>query len=78
MNINTGTTTPVNGAVYRSTAVPHLLKFLETGGRSAQQALGTLRAKRIGEGVLRRIDPQLACFTNVNTPEDLDRYLRQN
>lgn len=61
-------------AVYAHTAAHRLLRFLESGGRAAREALSQLRVKRIGEGVLRRIDPELACFTNVNTPEDLARF----
>ncbi|HZP83875.1 MAG TPA: molybdenum cofactor guanylyltransferase [Chthonomonadaceae bacterium] len=64
-------------AVYAHTAAPRLMRFLENGGRAAREALSHLRVKRVGEGVLRRIDPELACFTNVNTPEDLARLHRR-
>lgn len=58
-------------AVYRHTAVPHVMRYLETGQRSACDLLKHLRTKRVGEGVLRRIVPHIeACFVNVNTPED--------
>jgi molybdopterin-guanine dinucleotide biosynthesis protein A len=61
-------------AVYRHTAVPKLLKFLERGGRAAQEGLKTLSVKRVGEGVLRRIDPEVSSFININTPEDLKAF----
>jgi molybdopterin-guanine dinucleotide biosynthesis protein A len=61
-------------AIYRHTASPKLLKFLERGGRSAQEALKTLSVKRVGEGVLRRIDPEHRSFVNINTPEDLAAF----
>ncbi len=61
-------------AVYRHTASPKLLKFLERGGRSAQDALKTLSVKKVGEGVLRRIDPEHRSFVNINTPEDLEAF----
>lgn len=58
-------------AVYRHTAANRLMGFLEGGNYSVHEALKTLRTKRIGEGVLRRIDPELRCFTNWNTLEDM-------
>lgn len=58
-------------AVYRHTAAPKLMQFLEADGRAAHEAVGKLITKRIGEGVLRRIDPELKTFTNINTPEEL-------
>jgi molybdopterin-guanine dinucleotide biosynthesis protein A len=42
-------------------------------GDSAQDALGALGPRIVGEDDLRRFgDPQRICF-NVNTPEDLER-----
>ena len=63
-------------AVYRHSAAPGLLRYLETGERSARGAVATLRMKRIGEGVLRRIDPNLISFTNANTPEEWQQAQR--
>ena len=63
-------------AVYRHTAMPKLLSYLENGKRTARGALAILHVMRIGEGVLRRIDPDLASFRNINTPEELT-LLRQ-
>ncbi len=62
-------------AIYRHTAAPKLLNFLETGQHSAREALTVLKAKRVGEGVLRRLDPHLLSFRNVNTPEDMEEFL---
>lgn len=64
--------------LYRHTAVPKLLKFLEEGGRSAQDALNILYTKKVGEGVLKRIDPCSRSLTNVNTPEEYEQFLQQN
>jgi molybdopterin-guanine dinucleotide biosynthesis protein A len=58
-------------AVYRDTAVPLLRRFLEEGNRAAQKALQSLRTLRIGEEALRRVDPDLLSFNNLNTPDDL-------
>ncbi len=65
-------------AVYRHTAAPKLLGYLESGKHSAREALKLLNTKKVGEGVLRRIDPQLDCFININTPEDLEDFLAKS
>jgi molybdopterin-guanine dinucleotide biosynthesis protein A len=65
-------------AVYADSAAPKLLQFLESGGRSARAALSQLRVKRVGEGVLRRLDPDLSCLTNLNTPEELEEFTRKS
>jgi molybdenum cofactor guanylyltransferase len=58
-------------AVYRDTTAPKLRHYLDGGQRSARGALKTLNVRRIGEDVLRRVDPNTASFMNVNTPEEL-------
>jgi molybdopterin-guanine dinucleotide biosynthesis protein A len=62
-------------AVYRHTAAPALRRFLEEGQRAAYRALQILRTRRIPEDDLRRADPDLRSFINLNTPADLDRIL---
>jgi len=64
-------------AVYADTAIPALQAFLESGGRALQRALQTeVRTRRIPEAELRRYDPSLLTFTNLNTPDDLERLQR--
>ena len=63
-------------AVYADTAIPALQLFLEGGGRALHLALKTLRTLRIPEAELRRHDPSLLTFTNLNTPHDLERLQR--
>ena len=62
-------------AVYRTTAIPKLQAFLETGQRAAHKAVATLNACIVREAELRALDPALACFINLNTPQDLERFL---
>jgi molybdopterin-guanine dinucleotide biosynthesis protein A len=57
-------------AVYRHTACPKLRRFLVSGGRALQSALNTLAINRIDEETIRRLDPHLRGFTNVNTPAE--------
>ena len=62
-------------AVYRSTCLPLLETYLANGGRSARKALASLRMRPIPEIDLRRADPELESFVNLNTPEDLRRHV---
>lgn len=64
-----GESQPLCGA-YNDTAVPELMAYLESGQRSARGALSRLNIKRIGEGVLQRIDSGLTSLININTPEE--------
>jgi molybdopterin-guanine dinucleotide biosynthesis protein A len=57
-------------AVYRDTATSKLAAFMETGRRSAREALCQLNVKRIHQAELRQLDPDLMTFTNINTPVD--------
>ena len=63
-------------AVYADTAIPALQAFLDSGGRALQRALTGVRTLRIPETELRRYDPILLTFTNLNTPDDLERLQR--
>ena len=63
-------------AVYAETAIPALHAFLAGGGRALQRALAQVRTLRISEAQLRRHDPDLLTFTNLNTPDDLERLQR--
>ena len=62
-------------AVYRHTSLPILEEFLAKGGRSARHALASLGTRPIPAIDLRRTDPGLESFVNLNTPEDLRRYV---
>ena len=64
-------------AVYRHTAAPKLRAFLDTGQRAAYQALDVLQTRRIDEETMRHLDPEGQGFTNLNTPEDLERFRQQ-
>ncbi|HLK60075.1 MAG TPA: molybdenum cofactor guanylyltransferase [Chthonomonadaceae bacterium] len=58
-------------AVYSASALSPLKNFFTSGQRAAHKALQTLRVRKLEEEVLRRLDPQLITFTNINTPQDL-------
>jgi molybdopterin-guanine dinucleotide biosynthesis protein A len=63
-------------AVYSDTAIPALQAYLESGGRALHRALAEVRTRRIPETALRHVDPALRTFTNLNTPDDLERLQR--
>jgi molybdopterin-guanine dinucleotide biosynthesis protein A len=64
-------------AVYSARAIPALQAFLDSGGRALHRALqAEVRTRRIPENALRHVDPSLLTFTNLNTPDDLERLQR--
>jgi molybdenum cofactor guanylyltransferase len=63
-------------AVYRKQCA-NAIESLEAGGEKRLTASAiAINARKVGEEELRRIDPQLTSFFNVNTPEDYQRALK--
>lgn len=63
-------------AVYRKRCAS-AIEALEAGGEKRLSAIvDAINAKRIGEGELRKIDPELRSFLNVNTPEEYRTALK--
>jgi molybdopterin-guanine dinucleotide biosynthesis protein A len=62
-------------AAYRDTALPLFEQFLLNRQRAVHLALETLNTRYVDEDQLKRIDPELASFINVNTASDADRWL---
>jgi molybdopterin-guanine dinucleotide biosynthesis protein A len=62
-------------AVYRATVAPAIETLLEKGQRSVRALLDTITVRVIGEDELRRIDPSLRSFRNLNTPRDYADWL---
>lgn len=60
-------------AVYPRTLLPLLEACLQCGRRDLRCLLESAPVHYIEEAHLRRVDPQLRSFVNVNTPEDLQR-----
>jgi molybdenum cofactor guanylyltransferase len=58
-------------AVYRKTCLPAMVRQLEHGRLKIQALFRKLRVKTVAEDELRRIDPDLISFFNINTPADL-------
>lgn len=65
-------------AVYhRRCAVP-ILELMERNELRITGLFNRLRVRLVGEPAIRAIDPQLRSFTNLNTPEELERVRRMN
>jgi molybdopterin-guanine dinucleotide biosynthesis protein A len=62
-------------AVYRRTVAVTIEKQLASGERRLTRITEGLKAYRPGDLELRRIDPGLRSFMNINTPEDYNRAL---
>jgi len=60
-------------AVYHRRCADALRAQLDAGRLALHMAVESLALRRVGEDALRRIDPDLACFTNLNTPEEYRR-----
>lgn len=60
-------------ALYRPSALPFFEREIGRGNLRVRDAFGRLRTREVGEEELRRFDPELCSFLNVNRPEDLER-----
>jgi molybdopterin-guanine dinucleotide biosynthesis protein A len=62
-------------AVYRRSSAEAIAEIARTGERRLTMITSQLKQRSIEEAELRRIDPDLRSFLNVNTPEDYARAL---
>ncbi len=60
-------------AVYSKRCLPTMEKFLLSGGRRILDLYPKLKVLRVSEAELRKVDPELLSFSNVNTPDDLSK-----
>jgi molybdopterin-guanine dinucleotide biosynthesis protein A len=60
-------------AVYRKRCLPAMAQQLRRDRLKIQDLFRKVRIKAVDETELRRADPELISFFNVNTPEDLKR-----
>ncbi|HET7034085.1 MAG TPA: molybdenum cofactor guanylyltransferase [Thermomicrobiaceae bacterium] len=62
-------------AIYSRAAAPVLEARLRAGQLKIADALAGLRLRRVDEATIRRFDPQLRSFLNVNTPDQVDMVI---
>jgi len=63
-------------AAYRRGCGPMIAGIAAAGERRLTSIVMRLDVRRVGEAELRRLDPELMSFLNVNTPEEYARALR--
>jgi molybdopterin-guanine dinucleotide biosynthesis protein A len=63
-------------AVYAASCLPTLEARIRAGALRADGLVGAVRTRIVEAEELRRIDPRLRSFVNVNTPEELARARR--
>lgn len=57
--------------LYRTTCLPVVERMLARGDRDLRALLASIRLHEVPLDILRRWDPELLSYTNVNTPEEL-------
>jgi molybdopterin-guanine dinucleotide biosynthesis protein A len=62
-------------AVYGKSCLPQIEAMILAKALRTDILFSRVRVREVGETELRRFDPELTSFSNVNTPEDLDRAL---
>jgi molybdopterin-guanine dinucleotide biosynthesis protein A len=68
---------PLHAVYHRETCLSVVLSALENGNRSLIGWQSTVSVRKVGESEIRRFDPDLLCFTNLNTPQEYQN-LKQN
>jgi molybdenum cofactor guanylyltransferase len=63
-------------AAYRKSAADSIARLVASGEQRLIALADALDARRVTEDELRRVDPTLASFMNVNTPDDYARALK--
>src|ERR1700720_1988420 len=63
-------------AVYRKRCANAIESLAAGGEKRLTASASAINAKRVGEQEIRRLDPELNSFFNVNTPEDYERALK--
>jgi len=63
-------------AVYRKRCARMIESLAVTGEKRLTAFAGKIGARKVDEDGIRKIDPQLMSFFNVNTPDDYRRALR--
>jgi molybdopterin-guanine dinucleotide biosynthesis protein A len=63
-------------AFYAKTCLPHMEAMIRDDRLQVTGLFSAVRARTVGEGELRSMDPSLLCFANVNTREELEAAVR--
>ena len=63
-------------AVYGKTCLPHMEEMIRADRLKIDRLFPLVRVRTVEEAELRRLDPSLCCFINVNTREELEAAVR--
>jgi molybdenum cofactor guanylyltransferase len=63
-------------ALYRRDLAPRIEALLQTNVRSVRALLEAIGVRYVDEGELRRVDPELRSFRNLNTAADYEAWIR--
>ncbi len=63
-------------AVYGRACLPRIEAMLGLGRLKVEELFADVRVREVSEEELRTLDPELRCFVNVNTPEELEAVRR--
>jgi len=63
-------------AVYGKTCLPHMEEMIRADRLKIDRLFPLVRVRTVEEAELRRLDPSLGCFINVNTREELEAAVR--
>jgi molybdopterin-guanine dinucleotide biosynthesis protein A len=63
-------------AVYGKTCLPHMEELIGANRLKIDRLVPRVRVRTVEEAELRRLDPSLGCFINVNTREELEAAVR--
>ena len=63
-------------AVYDPALAPRIEAMLDAGGRSVKIFLADCRVRWVSADEVRRVDPELRSFRNINTPDEYEAWLR--
>jgi len=65
-------------ALYHKSCLIKIEEMLKGQDWSLQSLLKASKPKVVPEAIIKRVDPQLRCFMNLNTPEDWQRLTRRD
>jgi FdhD protein/molybdopterin-guanine dinucleotide biosynthesis protein A len=65
-------------AVYHRHCIEPIRELMDRNELRITGLFDRLRVRLVGEAAIRAIDPELRSFTNLNTPEELERVRRSN
>ena len=62
-------------ALYQRSLAPRIEMMLQAGEHRVQDLLARVEVRYVTAAELRRIDPELRSFRNINTPADYETWL---